>query len=452
MKKKSLILICLVFISTMLLSQPCNCFQWVDSTYQVVPMTLGTDTGGPPSYNCNNCSSQAIKLPFSFCFYGKSYDTVYINNKGNISFKKPVFNFSSTGFPAGNDTLMLAACWSDVDNRGVPGALVYYKITPTHLIVQWYNAGYETFDPDLYNDYQITLTNGTDSILPPGNNVSYCYYLMRWESADSSGGSGGFGGVPGVFGVNKGDHLHYAQFGTFQYRGYNYFGPFDTNSQLYWLDYKSFAFNTCVNGNNIPPVIVNPDSCYNDTICAGDTLHFSASFICPQIGQKATLTASSPGLSGLTSDTSKVHSLYRISNTLIGALKDTGMHIINLTATDNGAPPLTNTLPVKVFIKNCDTTHELGVDKMKINGPEFSIYPNPNKGKFTVMNYSGVPDGELSRCSIEIYNFMGEKVYSTGIAGAEFSIDLSSQPWGIYLYRVISENGSLSANGKFIIQ
>jgi hypothetical protein len=117
-------------------------------------MQLGTDTGGAPDYRCNNCSSAAIAMPFNFCFYGKNYDTVYINNKGSITFGSPVFNFSSTGLPAGADTLALNVFYADVDDSATPG-YIYYKVTPTHLIVQWNTVGYNTFDCDLYDNFQI---------------------------------------------------------------------------------------------------------------------------------------------------------------------------------------------------------------------------------------------------------------------------------------------------------
>ena len=409
-------------------------------------MPLGSDTGGAPLYRCNNCSSAPIKLPFSFCFYGKSYDTVYINNKGSLSFIHPDFTFSSEGLPAGVDTLMLAAFWADINDRAAPVSHIYYKITPTHMIVQWSNAGYSTFDNDLYDDIQITITNGSDSILTPGNNVSYCYWLMRWASADSSGGSGGFGGLPAVVGVNKGDNIHYAQFGTFNLPGYTYYGPFDTTNELYSLNNNSFIFNTCVTGNNIPPVIENPDLCDTVTMCAGDTFSFPTKFICPQRGQKATLIASSPGLSGLTSDTSSAHSTYTISTKLIAVLKDTGTHLINITATDNSSPPLTNNFPFTVFIKNCNDT-TTGIHEIS----EFNsanIYPNPNTGKFTIQSAS-----VKGRSIVEINNLLGEKVYSRTIPNGTqfFNIDMSSQVKGIYFIKLYNENTLIDVK-KVVIQ
>ena len=71
---------------------------------------------------------------------------------------------------------------------------------------------------------------------------------------------------------------------------------------------------------------------------------------------------------------------------------------------------------------------------------------------------------ECSICSgqssvVEVYNMLGEKVYShykitnpDNYRESNYQIDLSSQPNGVYLYRVITETGDLVGEGKLIIQ
>ncbi len=79
----------------------------------------------------------------------------------------------------------------------------------------------------------------------------------------------------------------------------------------------------------------------------------------------------------------------------------------------------------------------------------FTIYPNPGNGVFTLQ--SSVVSGKLS---VEVYNVLGEKVYSHYqiTKSSNYQIDLSSQPNGIYLYRVLTEDGSLIGEGKLFIQ
>jgi len=47
---------------------------------------------------------------------------------------------------------------------------------------------------------------------------------------------------------------------------------------------------------------------------------------------------------------------------------------------------------------------------------------------------------------------LGEKVYQSTTNSDNIQINLSGQSQGIYLYRVISENGNLLGEGKVIIQ
>ena len=81
------------------------------------------------------------------------------------------------------------------------------------------------------------------------------------------------------------------------------------------------------------------------------------------------------------------------------------------------------------------------------------LFPNPNTGKFTIQlsGVSGNPDGYQE--SVEIYNVLGEKVTIATLkqVQGDFKIDLTNQPNGIYLYRVISEEGNLVGEGKFVI-
>lgn len=430
-------------------SQNCDCYIQSADTFPLAPMGLGTDTGSAPYYRCNNCSSLPIKLPFTFCFYGKNYDTVYINNKGSLSFIHPDFDYSSTGLPAGNDTLLLDVFPANIDNRYSNSfSGIYYQITPTHVIVQWSTMGYNTFDDDLYDNFQITITNGNDTILPPGNNVSYCYWLMQWASADSSGGSNGFGGIPTSVGVNKGDHVHYAQIGEFNYPGAAYGGPSNPNGGVYWLINKSFIFNTCVNGNTIPPMLIQQSSCDSVILCAGDTATFTVSFLCAQQGQKATLLTNSQGLSGLTTTLTNANSIYSAGMKLIAAVKDTGIHSIHIVATDNSSPSLKDSMEYVVVIHNCNKDTTTGISRITGDKENFNIYPDPNGGIFTLQA------SVVSRqSSVEVYNMLGEKVYSHYqiSPASNYQIDLSSQPAGMYFYLIKDRDGNLLGNGKFVI-
>jgi hypothetical protein len=216
----------------------------------------------------------------------------------------------------------------------------------------------------------------------------------------------------------------------------------------------SFTFNTCVSGNNIPPVIVNPDNCSSYDMCALDTVSFSAMFLCSEKGQKATLTAYSPGLSGLTADTSSRYSIDSIKIQLIAALADTGTHIITIKATDNGSPPLTDSIEVMVTINPCGDTAKKDTNtgiRNVAGHNNFTVCPNPSKGKFTIQIGNGQRTTD-NGMKIEIYNTLGQQIFrQLSIAHYPLAIDLSSQPNNVYFYRIVARDGNLTGDGKLVI-
>jgi|GEM_PF-1577038 len=99
------------------------------------------------------------------------------------------------------------------------------------------------------------------------------------------------------------------------------------------------------------------------------------------------------------------------------------------------------------FSLSGDSTNTLGVNQI-ISANNIKVYPNPNKGQFTVSL-----QGNTEQSMIEVFNMLGEKVYTTKLNSSTTTIDLGSNPVGIYLYRVITETGSnLIGEGKLVIQ
>ena len=69
-----------------------------------------------------------------------------------------------------------------------------------------------------------------------------------------------------------------------------------------------------------------------------------------------------------------------------------------------------------------------------------SVFPNPSNGKYNIATTAVKEETEMN-----IYNAMGENVLSERLNKAEANtyLDLSSQPCGVYLYRVITISGNL---------
>lgn len=84
-----------------------------------------------------------------------------------------------------------------------------------------------------------------------------------------------------------------------------------------------------------------------------------------------------------------------------------------------------------------------------MNSNDIKIYPNPNKGEFTIDI-----NGQLSETSLTltIYNILGETIYTSQLMQMnKQQIRIPNTPNGIYLYR-INGSASLISEGKLIIE
>ena len=72
------------------------------------------------------------------------------------------------------------------------------------------------------------------------------------------------------------------------------------------------------------------------------------------------------------------------------------------------------------------------------------LYPNPNSGQFTL---TGLEAG----MSVEMYDYTGRKVYTqVNIQNSTFNINIADQPNGIYLLRMLDNNGTLVSKKKVV--
>ena len=74
----------------------------------------------------------------------------------------------------------------------------------------------------------------------------------------------------------------------------------------------------------------------------------------------------------------------------------------------------------------------------------FNLYPNPTNGQFTIESE------KIRGSSIEIYNVLGEQIYSIQLVESKFTIDLREQPKGIYFIHLLADEKV--STKKIIIQ
>lgn len=84
-----------------------------------------------------------------------------------------------------------------------------------------------------------------------------------------------------------------------------------------------------------------------------------------------------------------------------------------------------------------------------VNNSNINVYPNPSHGSFVITS-SNINE----KCNVYIFNMLGEKVYTQSLndAGSSNVVSLTGRPNGIYLYRVLKEDGSLVGSGKIVVQ
>jgi hypothetical protein len=120
-------------------------------------------------------------------------------------------------------------------------------------------------------------------------------------------------------------------------------------------------------------------------------------------------------------------------------------------------PTVTTTYTVKVasgscsdstiFKLNVDSCGPSGINPIVQNESFISLFPNPNRGSFT-LSLSNTSE----KCTIEIYNVLGQEVKSEELKAKNETINLTGQPSGVYFYRVLKEDGSLVGTGKVVIE
>jgi len=87
------------------------------------------------------------------------------------------------------------------------------------------------------------------------------------------------------------------------------------------------------------------------------------------------------------------------------------------------------------------------VDNIVPEENNLQVFPNPNNGIFSIQSGNGNQKSEIG-----IYNILGEEIYTGKLNSDITQIDISGQPAGLYLYRVISEQGQLVSSGKVIVE
>ncbi|CAH1396121.1 unnamed protein product [Nezara viridula] len=152
-------------------------------------------------------SSQEVRLDVPIKFYGQTYQSIYVNDNGLLSFQTDIPKFFNEPFPL--EYPVIAPFYSNVDNRGA--GTIYFRETreqevlniiakkiadlyPTQygfrplaaFIVTWNRVGYYNSKSDKVNTFQaVVSSDGSESFVEfiyPENGITW----LRAESIQSS--------------------------------------------------------------------------------------------------------------------------------------------------------------------------------------------------------------------------------------------------------------------------
>jgi hypothetical protein len=133
----------------------------------------------------NDDGFMSLNLGFNVTFFGTTYNSLFINNNGNVSFGNGISSFIPTG-PTGAAAPVISPWFGDVDTRGAASGVVHYNLSADQLVVTWDQVGRFSGRSDLLNSFQLVLR--ADGYLAPVGEglIGFFYKAMPWEVTDTS--------------------------------------------------------------------------------------------------------------------------------------------------------------------------------------------------------------------------------------------------------------------------
>uniref|UniRef100_A0A671TVC0 NIDO domain-containing protein n=1 Tax=Sparus aurata TaxID=8175 RepID=A0A671TVC0_SPAAU len=96
------------------------------------PSTLIDGTANPRSDDDN---SPLVTLQHPFLYFGRTYEQIYVNQNGHLTFDRPWELFRAIRFPLHRNRDIIAPFWTDLDNR-LSGHVFYNQYTSGSVLQQ----------------------------------------------------------------------------------------------------------------------------------------------------------------------------------------------------------------------------------------------------------------------------------------------------------------------------
>ncbi len=166
---------------------------------------LYTNTYGsllPGYYQNDDETFSPVNLGFNINFFGNSYNSIYANNNGNVTFGGSTYSYSPSPLNSQNTRPMIAPFWTDLDSRnGDAAAGVYYSQTAYQTIITWNLMGYYSQNYTGLTTFQLVLND--PNAVPAGEGVIGFFYGNMSSGTDTHDVTAGFG--DGLTAINPGE-------------------------------------------------------------------------------------------------------------------------------------------------------------------------------------------------------------------------------------------------------
>uniref|UniRef100_A0AAQ4S8D2 Uncharacterized protein n=1 Tax=Gasterosteus aculeatus aculeatus TaxID=481459 RepID=A0AAQ4S8D2_GASAC len=103
---------------------------------------------GLRSGNSDDGSSPQILLQRPFPYFGHSYDQIYVNHNGHLTFDTPWSSYVPQPFPLYGSRDIIAPFWTDLDNR-INGQVYYNQYTSSSILLQQATRDIRRYFPEL---------------------------------------------------------------------------------------------------------------------------------------------------------------------------------------------------------------------------------------------------------------------------------------------------------------
>ena len=195
---------------------------------------FGQSSGDSAASRDDDGSEGPIAMSVRFQYFGHSYDELYLNNNGGISFQSRVATYTPDDFPLTSSPPLIVPFWSDVDNE--KGGQIWFRQTTSRSIlnqatreIQCFSFAHRSFHADWVfiatwedvpfygasstglrkrNTFQVVLAYDSTKSL---SFVILNYARLEWAAGTASNGDAdtGLGGTQAMAGFDAGDNQNF---------------------------------------------------------------------------------------------------------------------------------------------------------------------------------------------------------------------------------------------------